>query len=90
MCFISKSRLDFDGIILAWNHTSVLCNKGETQDRIPRIPRGSLPFLDIRRGCDWIEKAERALEQGSMEMAEWGHKPVEEEEGWWRLLLLSL
>lgn len=51
MCFISKSRLDFEGIILAL--PSVLCNKGETQDRSPRIPCGSLKFLAVKRGCDW-------------------------------------
>lgn len=78
MCFIRKSRLDFDGIKLAL--PSVLCNKGETQDRIPRVPCGSLTFLAERRGCDWREKAERALERESMEMAEWGHKPVKEGE----------
>lgn len=62
MCFISKCRLDFDGIILVL--TLVLCNKGETQGRIPRIPCGSLPFLATRREGVTGErrKAERTLE----------------------------
>lgn len=51
MCFISKSWLDFEGIVLALPY--VLCNKGGTQDRIPRILCGSLKFLAVKRGCDW-------------------------------------
>lgn len=62
----------------------VLCSEGEAQDRVPE-PCGSL-------SC-WLQgegvTAQR-WQRGSVEVAEWGHKPAEEEErkSWYLSLLL--